>query len=52
MQSAIADPDTFSAVKAVAPRALCGEVPEAGGPQYLRGQGGAGAAPTLGQWGA
>jgi hypothetical protein len=52
MQSAIADPDTFSAVKAVAPGALCGEVPEAGGPQYLRGQGGAGPVPTLGQWGA
>jgi hypothetical protein len=52
MQSAIADPDTFSAVKAVASRALCGEVPEGGGPQYLRGQAGAGAAPTLGQWGA
>jgi hypothetical protein len=52
MQSAIADPDTLSAVKAVAPRALGGEVPEAGGPQYLRGQGGAGAAPTLGRWGA
>jgi hypothetical protein len=31
---------------------LGGEVPEAGGPQYLRGQGGAGAAPTLGRWGA
>jgi hypothetical protein len=53
MQSAIADPDTRSAVKAVAPRALGGEVPESGAPQYLlRGQGGDGAAPTLGQWGA
>jgi hypothetical protein len=50
MQSAMADPDTSSGVKAVASRALCGEVPEGGGPQYLRGQ--AGAAPTLGQWGA
>jgi hypothetical protein len=52
MQSAIADPDTLSAVRAIAPGALGGEVSEAGGPQYLRGQGGAGAAPTLGQWGA
>jgi hypothetical protein len=52
MQSAIADPDTLSGVKAVAPRALCGEVPQAGGPQYLCGRGGTGAAPTLGQWGA
>jgi hypothetical protein len=51
MQSAIADPDTASAVKAVAPRALGGEVPETGAPQYLRGPDGAGAAPTLGQWG-
>jgi hypothetical protein len=52
MQSAITDPDTESAVKAVAPRALGGEVPETGAPQYLRGPDGAGAAPTLGQWGA
>jgi hypothetical protein len=50
LQSAISDPDTLSGVRAVAPSALCGAVPEAGGPQYLRGQ--AGAAPTLGQWGA
>jgi hypothetical protein len=50
MKSAIADPDTYSAVKAVASRAMCGEVPEGGGPQYLHGQ--TGAAPTLGQWGA
>jgi hypothetical protein len=52
LRSAIADPDTFSAIKAVAPRALSGEVPEGGGPQYLRGQRGADAAPTLGQWDA
>jgi hypothetical protein len=52
IRSAITDPDTLSGIRAVAPSALCGEVPEAGGPQYLRGQGGAGAAPTLGQWGA
>jgi hypothetical protein len=52
MQSAMADPDTLDALKAVAPLALGGEVAETGGPQYLRGQGGIGAAPTLGQWGA
>jgi hypothetical protein len=52
IQSVMTDPDTLSGVRAVAPSALCGEVPEAGGPQYLRGRGGAGAGPTLGQWGA
>jgi hypothetical protein len=52
MQSAMADPDTLSAIKAVAPRALGGEVPEVGGPQYLRDQRGADPAPTLGQWDA
>jgi len=51
LQSAIADPDTLSGVRAVAPGALRGEVPDAGGPQYLSGEGAAGAAPTLGQWG-
>ena len=50
-QAAIADPDTLIGVRAVAPGALRGEVPEAGGPQYLSGEGAAGAAPTLGQWG-
>jgi hypothetical protein len=52
IRSAIKDPDTLSGVRAIAPSALCGEVPEAGGPQYLRGQDGADTAPTLGQWGA
>jgi hypothetical protein len=51
LQSAIADADTLSGVRAVAPGALRGEVPDAGGPQYLSGEGAAGAAPTLGQWG-
>jgi hypothetical protein len=53
LRSAIADPDTLSGVRAVAPGALRGEVPDAGGPQYLylSGEGAAGAAPTLGQWG-
>ena len=55
-QAAISDPDTLSGIRAVAPGALCGEVPDAGSPQYLpgaaSGAGTAGAAPTLGQWGS
>jgi hypothetical protein len=51
LQTAISDPDTLSAVKAVAPSALRGEVPDAGGQQHLCGAGGASPAPTLGQWG-
>jgi hypothetical protein len=51
LQSAISDPDTLSGVRAVAPSALSGGVPEAAAPQYLQGQAGARAAPTLGQWG-
>ena len=52
MHSAISDPDILSGVRAVAPSALSGGVPEAAGPRYLHGQAGARAAPTLGQWGA
>jgi hypothetical protein len=51
-QAAIADPDTLSGVRAVAPAALRGEVANSGGAQYLPGEGAAGAAPTLGQWGS
>jgi len=51
LRAAITDPDTLSGVAALAPSALRGEVPDAGGPRYLRGQDGAGAAPSLGQWG-
>jgi hypothetical protein len=51
LRCAIADPDTLSGVRAVAPGALRGEVPDAGGPHYLSDEGAAGAAPTLGQWG-
>jgi hypothetical protein len=51
LQSAIAEPDTLCGLTAVAPSALCGEMPEAGCPQYLRGEGGGNPAPTLGQWG-
>ena len=50
-RSAITDPDTLSGVRAVAPGALRGEVANSGGAQYLPGEGAAGAAPTLGQWG-
>jgi hypothetical protein len=51
MRSAISDPDTSSGIRAVAPAALSGGVPDAGPPQYLRGQTGIPIAPTLGQWG-
>ena len=51
LESAIADPDTLSGVMAVAPGALRSEIPDAGGAQYLRREGGAGQSPTLGQWG-
>jgi hypothetical protein len=51
MRSAISDPDTSSGIMAVAPAALSGGVPDAGTPQYLRGQAGARIAPALGQWG-
>src|SRR5882724_9255456 len=46
MRSAISDPDTLSGIRAVAPSALAGGVPEAGAPRYLRGQAGDRAAPT------
>jgi len=48
LQSAIADPDTLSGLKAVAPGALRGEVADAGHPRYLHG---GAQAPTLGRWG-
>src|ERR1700722_336080 len=49
LASAAADPDTRSGIMAVAPGALRGDVPGEPGPRYLRS--GAGAAPTLGEWG-
>jgi hypothetical protein len=51
LQTAISDPDTLCGLKAVAPGALRGETPQAGGPRYLCAGDGAGLAPTLGQWG-
>jgi hypothetical protein len=50
-KSAMSDPDTLSGMGAVAPGALRGEVADAPGPQYLRGEGAGRATPTLGQWG-
>jgi hypothetical protein len=49
LQSAIADPDTLSGLRAVAPGALRGEVPDAGRARFL---GGGAQAPTLGRWGS
>ena len=60
-QGASSDPDTLSGIRAVAPGALRGEVPAAGGPQFLpgavsgvgvgTGTYAAGSPPTLGRWG-
>jgi hypothetical protein len=52
LQAAISDPDTLSGVKAVAPSALSGQLPEMRQPEYLCGEGVVSSAPTLGQWGA
>jgi hypothetical protein len=49
LQAAIADPDTLSGLKAVAPGALRGEVADAGVARFL---GGDAQAPTLGRWGS
>jgi hypothetical protein len=51
LQAAIADPDTLSGLKAVAPSALRGEIAEVSDPKFLCGEDGGGLAPTLGQWG-
>ena len=52
LQVALADGDTLSALQAVAPGALRGDVALAAAPQYLHGGGGTGSDATLGQWGA
>ena len=44
-------PDTLAAIRAVAPGALNGTVPDAQQAQYLRAQDAARPLPTLGQWG-
>jgi hypothetical protein len=45
-------PDTLAGIRAVAPDALNGKVPDAQQVQYLRAQDGANPLPSLGQWGA
>jgi hypothetical protein len=44
-------PDTLAAIRAIAPGALNGTVPDAQQAQYLRAQDAARELPTLGQWG-
>jgi hypothetical protein len=51
LEAAISDPDTLSALQALAPSALRNELPQMAHPQYLRDDGSRSAAPTLGQWG-
>jgi hypothetical protein len=49
--SAARAPDTLAGIRAVAPDALTGSVPEAQQAQYLRAREGASPLPSLGQWG-
>jgi hypothetical protein len=48
---AIETPDTLAAIRAVAPAALSGSVPDAPRADYLNVMDGRGRPPTLGQWG-
>ena len=50
-EKAIQSPDTLAAIRAVAPAALSGNVPEAPRAAYLNSKEGPGLPPTLGQWG-
>jgi hypothetical protein len=50
-ERAIQSPDTLAAIRAVAPAALSGNVPEAPRAAYLNAKDGPGLPPTLGQWG-
>ena len=50
-EKAIQSPDTLAAIRAVAPAALSGNVPEAPRVAYLNAKDGPGLPPTLGQWG-
>jgi len=50
-EKAIQCPDTLAAIRAVAPAALGGNVPEAPRAAYLNAKDGPGLPPTLGQWG-
>ncbi len=51
LETAIQTPDALAAIRAVAPDALTGKVPEAPRPRYLKAKDGAALPPTLGQWG-
>jgi hypothetical protein len=50
-EKAIQNPDTLAAIRAVAPEALGGNVPDAPQAEYLKAKDGPGRPPTLGQWG-
>jgi hypothetical protein len=50
-ETAIQTPDTLAAIRAVAPDALTGNVPDAPRPAYLNAKDGPALPPTLGQWG-
>ena len=50
-EKAIQSPDTLAAIRAVAPAALSGNVPEAPRAAHLNSRDGPGLPPTLGQWG-
>jgi hypothetical protein len=50
-EKAMQSPDTLAAIRAVAPAALSGEVPEAPRAAFLDAMSGRGLPPTLGQWG-
>ncbi len=50
-ETAIQAPDTLAAIRAVAPGALTGNLPEVGRPAYLNDADGPALPPTLGQWG-
>jgi len=51
LEKAIQSPDTLAAIRAVAPDALNGNVPDAPQARYLKAKDGPGLPPTLGQWG-
>ncbi|HEY6619859.1 MAG TPA: hypothetical protein VIY68_09960 [Steroidobacteraceae bacterium] len=51
LETAIQIPDTLAAIRAVAPDALTGNVPDAPRPRYLNAKDGPALPPTLGQWG-
>jgi hypothetical protein len=51
LEKAIQSPDTLAAIRAVAPDALNGNVPDAPQATYLKAKDGPGLPPTLGQWG-